>query len=116
MKAACQGCGAPQEYGRIRCTACGQPLVFPEKDDALMVQRNAAKRGNLNIWTIFDKPRDYPHGHIARRFEIGSGQTIATDDSLVGELEELRQVFWQAGLMKLSRSEGDEPQVVESWV
>jgi hypothetical protein len=27
--AACAACGSPQPYGRIRCLACGQPLVFP---------------------------------------------------------------------------------------
>jgi hypothetical protein len=29
-QAACQGCGAPQDYGRIRCDKCGKPLVFPK--------------------------------------------------------------------------------------
>lgn len=29
--ARCAGCGAPQEWGLIRCTECGQPLVFEEE-------------------------------------------------------------------------------------
>ena len=28
-KSACRGCGAEQDYGRIRCDRCGKPLVFP---------------------------------------------------------------------------------------
>jgi hypothetical protein len=28
-RAQCAGCGAEQEFGRIRCTNCGKPLVFP---------------------------------------------------------------------------------------
>jgi hypothetical protein len=28
-EAACAACGAVQPYGRIRCLACGAPLVFP---------------------------------------------------------------------------------------
>jgi hypothetical protein len=27
--AACAACGAPNDYGRIRCQTCGKPLVFP---------------------------------------------------------------------------------------
>jgi hypothetical protein len=82
----------------------------------LMVQSNAIKRGNLTIWTIYDRPTDYPHGHIARRFEVGGGETIATDHSLIGDLEELREVFRRAGLTNICRQEGDQPQVVESWI
>jgi hypothetical protein len=82
----------------------------------LMVQANAIKRGNLNIWTIYDRPTDYPHGHIARRFEVGKGEQIVTDHTLIGELDELRQTFERAGLTKLKRQEGDEPQIVESWI
>jgi hypothetical protein len=32
-KARCAGCGAEQPYGRIRCLACGLPLVFPAAED-----------------------------------------------------------------------------------
>jgi ribosomal protein S27E len=27
--ARCAGCGASNPYGKIRCTTCGKPLVFP---------------------------------------------------------------------------------------
>lgn len=76
----------------------------------------AAKRVALAIWTIYDRPRDHPGGFIARRFEIAGGAAIATNDTLTGELEELRKRFHDAGLLKRSRQEGDEPQIVESWL
>jgi hypothetical protein len=82
----------------------------------VMAQADAIKRGALTLWTIYDKPADYPDGFIARRFEVGGGQPVATSDTLTGELEALRQTFWKAGLMKLSRQEDDEPQIVETWV
>ena len=41
------------------------------------------------------------------------GLTILT---MVGELEDLRSIFFKSGLMKLSRQDGDEHQIVESWV
>jgi hypothetical protein len=79
----------------------------------LMVNANAAKRGVLCIWTIYDRPTDYPHGHIARRHEAPGGPT---DHMLTGELEELRDVMRGAGLVCVCRQEGDEPPIVESWI
>jgi hypothetical protein len=84
--------------------------------DVMKTQYEAAQRDALVIWTIYDRPRDYPAGFIARRFEVGGGAASATNDTLTGELEELRKHFHDAGLFKLSRQEGDEPQIVESWL
>jgi hypothetical protein len=95
----------------------------PEEDDGMPLihdiaksQWQAAQRGQLTIWTIYDRPSDHPEGYIARRFEVGGGNTVATPEILTGDIEDLRQAFWKAGLMKLKRQDGDEPQIVESWV
>jgi hypothetical protein len=101
----------------------------PEEDDGLIddpgaatsrdfakSQWQAAQRGQLTIWTIYDRPIDHPDGFIARRFEVGGGNTVATPEILTGDIEDLRQAFWKAGLMKRKRQDGDEPQIVESWV
>jgi hypothetical protein len=83
----------------------------------LMAQADAAKRGALVIWTIYDRPKDHPYGFIARRFEVGGGGGItATDHALITDLEGLREIFAKAGLVNICRQEGDEPQIVESWV
>ena len=37
----------------------------------IIVQAEAAKRGVLTIWTVYEKPRDYPTGWIARMHEVG---------------------------------------------
>jgi hypothetical protein len=79
--------------------------------DIVKSQWQASSRGRLAIWTIYD----FPDGYIARRFEVG-GQTVATADTMTGELEDIRQALWKAGLTKRSRQKGDEPQIVESWV
>jgi hypothetical protein len=80
--------------------------------DVARINWEAAKRGLLSMWTIYERPKDYPEGYIARRFE----SIMPTDDTLTGELEELREIFINAGLFKLPRSEGDEPQIVETWL
>jgi hypothetical protein len=83
----------------------------------LMANAEAMKRGALPLWTIYERPLDHPDGFLARRFESSAKDgAVATMDTVKGELEEIRQIFWKAGLMKLSRSPGDEPQIVETWV
>jgi hypothetical protein len=32
-EAACFACGVPQPYGQIRCEVCGEPLVFPRREN-----------------------------------------------------------------------------------
>jgi hypothetical protein len=32
----------------------------------LTAQSDAAKRGALAIWTVYDRPEDYPSGDLAR--------------------------------------------------
>ena len=77
---------------------------------------DATRRGLLPMWTVYDRPADHPDGFIARRFEVGRQGPAATGDTLTGELDEIRRVFWSVGLMKLSRQDGDQPQIVETWV
>jgi hypothetical protein len=71
------------------------------------------ERGHLAIWTIFDHPKDYPEGFIARMFEVGEGPT---DQSVTGDLAFIRQVFEDVGLTCIPRDPNDEPQIVESWL
>jgi hypothetical protein len=88
-------------------------------DDAhqvLMSNADAIKRGALSIWTIYDRPKDFPEGFIARRFEVAGGETVTTRDTLNGALNDIRLAFERAGLVNICRQEGDEPQIVESWI
>lgn len=86
-------------------------------DEILMATADAIKRGALAMWTIYDHPADYPDGFIARMHEVATkGGTHPTSKTLKGELDELRQLFWRAGLLKVTRHPQDEPQIVETWV
>jgi hypothetical protein len=80
--------------------------------DVARINWEAAKRGLLSMWTIYERPTDHPDGYIARRFE----SIMPTDDTLTGELGALREIFMEAGLFKLPRSAEDEPQIVETWL
>ncbi len=71
----------------------------------------------LSIWTIYDKPDDYPHSFVARRFEVRRGVLlpIRTADAIISaDLEAVRSQL-PKGLSLIPREAGDEPQIVESW-
>lgn len=84
--------------------------------DIVKSQWEASQRGALAIWTIYDKPKDFPEGFIARRFEVGGGNTVATADTINGKLDDIRLALEKAGLVNICREEGDDPKIVESWI
>jgi len=85
--------------------------------DIVKGQWEASQRGQFTIWTIYDRPKDHPEGFIARRFEVGGGgKTVATADTINGKLDDIRMALERAGLVNIRRQEGDEPQIVESWI
>jgi hypothetical protein len=85
--------------------------------NVLMANADAVKRGALPIWTVYDRPTDYPDGFIARRFEVNAlGPPTPTADRLIGGLDEIRLAFYRAGLTRLPRRSGDEAKIVESWI
>jgi hypothetical protein len=76
----------------------------------------ALRHGVLNLWTIYDHPKDFPHSFVARRFAVDSNGARPTEDFVQGELSILRESFRYCGLTCLTRDEKDEPQIIESWL
>lgn len=80
-----------------------------------MMETNAEPEG-LDVWTITEKPKDYPEHFVARRHVIANGQDTVTRDALVSlSLEGLRDALRRLGLVCMPRSDGDDPVIVESW-
>ena len=74
----------------------------------IIVQAEAAKRGVLTIWTVYEKPRDYPTGWIARMHEVGGAVVKPTGHVIKAvELEPIREKLARAGLVCIPRQEGD---------
>jgi hypothetical protein len=85
----------------------------------LRSQHESAQRGALSMWTVYDHPRDYPDCFVARRWESsgGSPEPVATADMIAAhDLKELRDCFFNAGLVVIPRAESDQPQIVEVWM
>jgi hypothetical protein len=70
----------------------------------------------LQLWVVYDKPRDYPEDHVARRWEIRAGSTCATDETIVGPLGAIRRRLADKGLHALKRDPTDDPVIVECWL
>jgi hypothetical protein len=76
----------------------------------------ALSRGVLSLWTIYDRPRDFPHSFVARRFEVDKNGDRATNDTVQGELHILRQSFRHCGLTCIRRADEDDLKIVETWL
>ena len=68
------------------------------------------------MYTIYDSPTDYPGKFVVRRWEIDKGpavpkETLAVKDSLI----EARLAV-PVGLVRVDRSPGDDPVIVETWL
>ena len=69
------------------------------------------------MWSIFDKPLDYPQGYIARKFEITKEGVKPTKDTIKDKsLEEIREGFIELCYFCIPREAADVPSLVESWM
>jgi hypothetical protein len=79
-------------------------------------QRDAQGRNVLNLWTVYDHPKDFPHSYVARRFEVDADGSRVTTDTVQGELQIIRESFRCCGLVCLMRNDNDDPMIVETWL
>lgn len=71
--------------------------------------------GKLCVWTIFNKPLDYPNHVVARMFVMDKPtNTMLLCDSVDEAREILHRLY--SDLYCLPRSQGDEPAIVETWL
>ena len=71
----------------------------------------------LRMWTVYRHPKDYPSKYVARLFEVDSDGPRPTGSIVIAEtLERLREEMMQMGLVMLTRSPGDDPVIVETWL
>ncbi len=72
--------------------------------------------GALEIWTIYARPTDYPHGYEARKFMIGGGEARPTDVTHRGHTLDQVRAKLPHGLVRIYRSPEDDPVIVETWL
>jgi len=79
---------------------------------AARIQYDALRRGELPIWTVYERPSDHPALYVARPFIAGQG---ALPLHLEGRsLNHVREQLPE-GLYRQPRQPGDDPVIVEVW-
>jgi hypothetical protein len=66
------------------------------------------------MFVIYDRPRDYPHHVIVRKWLVGR-RSWAGPATPHPSISAARSSL-PPGLIRLARDPSDEPQIVESWV
>lgn len=79
---------------------------------------DVAWRAPVDVWVIYDHPKDYPTGYVLRKHEVHhNGVQVVTDDVYVcPEVEPLRQQLQGMGKVCLGREIVDDPCILESWL
>jgi len=75
------------------------------------------KGDELVMYTIYDRPKDYPDKFVVRAFAMGSDgkQYVSGECKLADSLKEARQ-FVPPDKVRTERHPGDDPVIVETWI
>jgi hypothetical protein len=72
----------------------------------------------LQLWTVYERPSDFPELFVARRHDVFAGVSVPTGTYVTATtLEGLRELLRGMGLtFLLAREPGDDPVIVETWI
>lgn len=71
---------------------------------------------NLAVVTVYEKPSDFPDAFVARVWD-GKGPKPTNTMIKRNTIQEIRKDIMAAGFETVfQRAEGDEPQIVETWM
>jgi hypothetical protein len=70
----------------------------------------------LTIWTIYDRPTDYPDSYVVRPWILSSGSEHPIPGAAVAapDLDAARDLV-PAGSFRMERNPDDDPCIVETW-
>lgn len=71
---------------------------------------------HLCIWTVYDRPRDYPTSFVARLSVVHGPEPVMTRKVVTGPTLEAVRGQLPAGLTCLPRNPQDDPVIVECWL
>jgi hypothetical protein len=75
----------------------------------------AVKPPQLEMWTVYRYPKDFPHDYVLRRWVIEAGQAVPQEAHIEPTLEALR-AHVPRHCSRLQPSPGDDPVIVETWI
>jgi hypothetical protein len=75
------------------------------------------EHARLQLWTVNDRPSDYPSNYVARLSTIGADGAQMTQHLLVSsDLNAIRAQMMAWGLHCMTRRPDDDPVIVEVWL
>lgn len=69
----------------------------------------------LDTWTVYKHPDDYPTKWVVRRWSIKAGYEVPQEAYSFDTLEQARQRI-PAGLFRIPRCDADPRAVFETWI
>lgn len=87
----------------------------PGLTDMQLIALHAQHHDRLPMWTIYQRPSDYPDGYVARMF-FTLPRAEPTAVAIFGPTRDAVRAALPAGLHRISRSPGDDPCIVETWL
>jgi hypothetical protein len=71
----------------------------------------------LTLWTVYEKPKDCPHGYVVREWyvEAGEGEPTPGPLNVFNTLAEAR-AHVPDGRVRMPREETDDPCILETWL
>ena len=108
----------PKDWPRCHC---GEPVLDGHVTcGRVECDEHGTRRARdvLSIWTIYDHPRDFPEGFVAREWTAKPGEeSVPSDYALTApDIDILRERMLEMGLVCLTRMPDDDPAIVETWV
>ena len=79
-------------------------MNFHQRDDKL-----------LEMWVVYDHPKDYPDDYVARMHVVPGPRATAVALKC-RDLENLRGFLRERGKVCIARSPQDDPCIVETWL
>ena len=76
------------------------------------MERKQHPTGPLEMFVVYERPRDYPAHFVVRRF-LGEKPT---EDFAMAETLDGARAEVPPGLVMMARAEGDDPKIVEVWL
>lgn len=86
---------------------------FPENQIKHLIKKN------MNLYTIYNSPIDYPDTYVVRRWEVEppDNEPVAKNVVIIGQnLNEIRSALRNMGLFVIPRDESDDKKIVETWL
>lgn len=70
----------------------------------------------MDMWVIYDRPKDFLDQYVVRQWFIGPGVIFADEQAYLAATLEAARAMIPTGLTPIPRKPDDDPVIVEVWI